>query len=304
MGLWRDRSWLEAQYIDSGLSIREVAGLAGCSHVTVLRQLREFGIVTRDRTDSYATRRGKSLLYQDREWLSEQITNGLTSEQIAGFCGVTNVTIKHWRAKFGFSERPYKDALWLWQRYFCDGMSIAEIARFAGVAEGTIQDHLQKAGFYTDKVSMRPSAEALSFLRRQLGNRQAVAEYLGVSFYTLAEWCGDLDTAWCVPQKLQDKEWLHQQYTVYERSAASIASNLQCSHSAVIVWLEKHGIPIRTSAEVRTVCGKQFRGENNPSYIDGRHDFPYSSGFKKVVSPRILDRDNRTCQICGATDCL
>jgi len=47
---------------------------------------------------------------------------------------------------------------------------------------------------------------------------------------------------------------------------------------------------------------KKMTGKNNPAYIDGHSNFPYTLEFNKELKEFIRQRDNYTCQNCGMTE--
>lgn len=85
-----------------------------------------------------------------------------------------------------------------------------------------------------------------------------IADEYDVSTTTVRKWMGrcnitirDISTAKAEGDVsyLQDREWLQEQYCDLERSAREIADECGMSYSAVIDWLERHGIERRTLSE-------------------------------------------------------
>jgi thymidylate synthase (FAD) len=102
---YRDRDWLEEQYIQNNLSLSEVAGVAGISRETVKRWLRRYGIRKPLGVRTRWTFANENKLYADREWLEEQyVLKGLDQESIARLAGVSKHTIRSWVCKHGLQK--------------------------------------------------------------------------------------------------------------------------------------------------------------------------------------------------------
>lgn len=87
--LYRDKSWLENQYITLGKTVKEIANEFGYIKYVIDKWLRRFQIA---RPDSDNTE-----LYKDKDWLYEQnITLNKTFVQIAKETGYNVSTLKKW----------------------------------------------------------------------------------------------------------------------------------------------------------------------------------------------------------------
>lgn len=150
MKLWYDESWLRARYLGDNLSIRQVASLAGCSHVMVLRQMKKFGITARDMGDAIRLHHGNIDLYRDGGWLQEQISSGSSCGQIAVRCNVGKETISKWCKKYGIYRRV-EGSMWKYGRFIrnewvCDcGCNVAnEVGEeaYSDYGEGMLPSHI------------------------------------------------------------------------------------------------------------------------------------------------------------------
>jgi 5-methylcytosine-specific restriction endonuclease McrA len=117
---------------------------------------------------------------------------------------------------------------------------------------------------------------------------------------------------WRKDQPFHHKKWLEHEYIEQRRSAGDIARQYGVTDAAIIFWLNKHGIPRRTTAEVRAykywgVSGSDNpmwnkRGELNPRWLGGvtpqRQAFYTSQEWKKACKV-VWKRDNATCQRCN-----
>jgi thymidylate synthase (FAD) len=102
---YRDRGWLEEQYIRNNLSLTEVARVAGISKETVKKWLRRHGIRKPLGVRTRWTFANDSKLYADREWLEEQyVLKDLDQESIARLTGVSKHTIRSWVRKHGLQK--------------------------------------------------------------------------------------------------------------------------------------------------------------------------------------------------------
>jgi len=102
---YRDRGWLEEQYIGNNLSLSEVASVAGISKQTIKKWLRRYGIRKPLGVRTRWTFANDSKLYADREWLEEQyVLKGLDQKSIAQLAGVSTHTIRSWVRKHGLQK--------------------------------------------------------------------------------------------------------------------------------------------------------------------------------------------------------
>lgn len=110
-----------------------------------------------------------------------------------------------------------------------------------------------------------------------------------------------------------DREWLLREYVEKQRSAGDIAKDAGCADSNITFWLQKHGIPRRSISEARQIKHWGASGTSNPMY--GRrgaanHNWKggctperqafYTSREWAIACSAIWNRDNATCQRCGA----
>ena len=96
--LYRDKSWLENQYITLGKTVKEIANEFGYSKYVIDKWLRRFQIA---RPDSDNTE-----LYKDKDWLYEQnITLNKTFVQISKETGYNVSTLKKWAKVHGLPQK-------------------------------------------------------------------------------------------------------------------------------------------------------------------------------------------------------
>lgn len=118
---------------------------------------------------------------------------------------------------------------------------------------------------------------------------------------------------WRNPKPHWKKEWMEKHYIKCQLSALAIATLADCTEANVLYWLRKHGIPRRTTREVRKIKkwgmpgsanGMYGRtGEDNPRYVDGsspERQRLYAQGKGKDFLSTVLRRDEYCCQRCQA----
>jgi len=108
------------------------------------------------------------------------------------------------------------------------------------------------------------------------------------------------------------KEWLENEYST--KSSGEIARDFGVTDSAILFWLNKHGIQKRTISEARLVKHWGVSGEDNPMFgkrgelnqnwkggcTPDRQAFYMSDEWKSACS-EVYKRDNALCQRCGAS---
>jgi len=103
-----DESWLRTQYVQNGLTGKEIAEKADCSRKTVYKYLREYDI-DRDRGQGYRVSNPEK--YRDKEWLREKYHGErLSTSDIASICDCSKQTIKLWLEKHGIEKRSRSEA--------------------------------------------------------------------------------------------------------------------------------------------------------------------------------------------------
>lgn len=203
---YKNKNWMEKQYIEKDLSAEEIATLVGCGMKTIYNWLRKLNIPHK--------RLPLNQDYKNGEWLYEQyIEKDLTIKEIAEIINCSLSTVNRWLRELNIPYKMescinprYKDRDWLCDQYVNQGKTIYEIADEIGVGDSTIQRwiHILKVPVQYNR-----------------GDREARFKY-------------------------RDKKWLQRQYIVKQKHQYEIADELEVSQSVICSWLRKHGIDTRT----------------------------------------------------------
>jgi hypothetical protein len=117
---------------------------------------------------------------------------------------------------------------------------------------------------------------------------------------------------WRKAKPYWNKKWLYSEYITKKKPAAQIAAEQGCKENNILYFLHKHGIPRRTTQEVRQHKHWGPRGKKNPMYnrrgakhpnwkggITPERQAFYSSEEWAAVVKAVWKRDKGFCQRCG-----
>lgn len=171
--VYRNRKWLQKQYVGQKRSTLDIARECECDPQTISNWLKKFDIPRRSIQEAHS--KGKLARYTDCVWLkNEYVSNERTASKIAKMCGVTHATILNWLDKHNIPRRnrsesskiraakkigtqKYRDPDWLKQRYVIDGLTVRDIATQIGCSFPTILHWLER-----HNIDRRPVASELS----------------------------------------------------------------------------------------------------------------------------------------------
>lgn len=142
--IYRDAEWLRRNYQSRGLSVPDLAHMAGCSSGTIYRWLRKHDIPVRDFDSDY-----KQGLYRDAEWLEQKYCQEkMTAREMADIANCSKSTIYNWLERYGIEkpEKMYDDAKWLKKQYCDKGLSSLEIAEKLNCGHKVILDKMAAFG--------------------------------------------------------------------------------------------------------------------------------------------------------------
>lgn len=175
---YRDKSWMQEQYVERHRSTTEIGEELGVSKMTISRWLRRHGIETRGTApeqihtgtsqseDTTTTSQGEDTTttegkYRNEEWLRERYQEEeRTTAEIGRLCGVSKVTISRWLrsheietrgrseskvrdpSRSGSETEELNDPHWLREQYIEEGKSQREIGDALGVSATTVRKWL------------------------------------------------------------------------------------------------------------------------------------------------------------------
>lgn len=149
--------------------------------------------------------------------------------------------------------------------YYMDGMSSTEIAKIFNTTHCTILKHLEHCGI----------------TRRTLSESQW--NYNNKEF----------------PEDLKDYDKVYDMYINQKLSKKDLSDKYNCSTRVIDRVLKEFDIPIRNNSEAKIGL---FVGDKHPNWqggITGLH-MRLREAFYVQQVPKVLARDNYTCQRCGA----
>jgi len=161
---YRDEEWLREQYVERGLSGREVAEQIGCAHGTIYRWLDTHGIETRSQSIERTDKRLKNA-----EWLrAEYKDKGRDAESISEQldCGVR--TVYKWLNRLDIltaskmperSRSRIEDGDWLRAAYKEKGRTSVDIADELGCSHPTVLKWLDNHGIEARTSGFRVGEE-------------------------------------------------------------------------------------------------------------------------------------------------
>jgi hypothetical protein len=214
----RDEQWLRKQYIDNERTQQEIAAELEVSESVIGRWLGKHDVDTRlYRGGGPPAETVKQL--RDEGWLREQyVDQRRTTYEIGDELGVSGDLVATWLGRHGIETRSnlerkmpaeaaekLQDEDWVKEQYVEQRRSTVDIADELG-------------------VSTRPIFSALE--RHGIEKRSVLESKLPAG----------------VAEKLQDKDWLREQYVEQRRTTGEIADDLDVYGSTVSDWLERHGI--------------------------------------------------------------
>jgi len=189
-----------------------------------------------------------------------------------------------------------QDEGWLRENYIQKGRSQREIAAEIGCSQSTISRWLDEYGIQTRRSEQDAPQQLKSceWLQRKyikdLCSLRDIAEELGCHDTTVLRWLNKhgIQTRKPnpeVPEKLEDPEWLREEYNKKQRSITEIAREIDCSRKVVWTRLNKHDIESRGFAN----CGCNH-------YNWGGGKTSYGEGWNERKRRQVRERDGYKCQ--------
>lgn len=145
---YRDKEWLQSQYVDQGKSSDQIAEACGVEPATILEWLDRHGIDRRTVAESRQITESRPTRGTDEESeSSETVQRKVGRRRYRGEATGIDLSEQHISERGEREESPYRDEQWL--RDALENRSIAEIAEFCRVEGRTIRYWMEKHGLET-----------------------------------------------------------------------------------------------------------------------------------------------------------
>jgi len=119
---------------------------------------------------------------------------------------------------------------------------------------------------------------------------------------------------WRPKKPYWEKEWLESEYIDKKRSASEIAEQFGITDNAILFWIDKHGIPTRSTSEVRSIKSWGAVGPANPMYgktgilnpnwkgglTPLRQEIYAKSEWRQAA--RAVRKRDKVCRLCGSNN--
>ena len=266
--------------------------------------------------------------WMNQDWLYEQyITLDRSSEEIASEYGCKPNTIQCWLCKFKIkkktikhkrtSKHVYETYEFLYDQYVDKGKTITEIAREVGVSADTITYHLKKYNLWVRKKSENYTKEDEDLMIKMYCDDKMSANQIAIQFKTSHRIIIDhlrsrgIQTRTMreaqfnynkkdIPQELFDSDWLYNKHWIENVSCKAIGDMFNIDARVVRNCMHNLGIPTKTNSESKLGL---MTGENHPNWQGGLTPLKalLREFFYVNLASKAAERDNYTCQLCGAT---
>lgn len=267
---WMDKDWLYNEYVAKDRSTQDIADEYGCKRNTIQCWLSKHKI----KKDNVKRERKQTKQYQNKDYLIEEhIHNKKSMSQMAAENNVSSDTIRYHLSKNGIerwkseNERFFDDdELHKVCELYADGISANKIAEMYGTSHGVVIRALKEVG-----VKTRGCQDAQFMLHGEEPS-----------------------------PLLFDAEWLYSSHWEEGKTCKDIGEELGVDPGTVRRHMHSLGIKTMTNSESKI---GRMSGENHPNWKGGVTPLKalLREYFHTNQVPKIAERDNYTCQNCGAT---
>lgn len=178
-------------------------------------------------------------------------------------------------------QAPYKrnatrwnkpDREWLEYQHYVLGKTLGYIGKETGASVDTVQ--YWKKVLEIDWKHLVVPGEIHPPFKVGMGDKQGSARFYGVT-----------------------KAWLEREYTKLEKSANRIAGENETTTLAVMSWLRRHEVSLRTVEELGQRHSRRMSGSGNPAWVGGT--------AQRYQTRLLADSDQpKQCVWCGTTEKL
>lgn len=263
---YREKEFLEREYINKAKSIKQLADQCNASTSTIYTWLQKHNIRTRSRN---TLDKGEENEVNDEEYLRRQYwEEEKTIEEIASGVNVATATVIDRMNEFGIERRSRREALangdlsklsnrdFLEDEYHNKGKSLSEIAEDLDLSITSVYRAMDSHGISRRDISS-------------------------------ANTNGNIE-------KLENEEWLRNQYRQEKNSLAEIAEDIDLNDETVRRYCLEYGIELR---------------DRTSAIPKGEEHYNWSGGYSTTYGPNwkyqrrnARMRDQARCQRCGLTE--
>ena len=256
-------SHLTKLYLDDRLSIPAIAERVGMARSTVRAALLRAGVSLRTNKEAAASQAARQIKAPDADTLHRQyFIEKQTMRQIAHGAGISASAVHRAMRRYGFetiAERPSPiaaklEADLLAQLYCVEERSTKEIGAVLGLSSVTVLKYLHEAGIPLRQYTPPVTREMLQLMYVEEESEMAnIGAILGIPkhavFKAIHHYGIPTRTSHPGARKLRDPRYMRLQYSENQKSAETIAKELNVTKGAVLKWLRKHDIEARPSMQ-------------------------------------------------------
>ena len=264
--------------------------------------------------------------YKNKKWLYEMYINKkYKCQEIADLCNVSKTTILMWLYKFNIRhprkrkeniDNRYKDKVFLYQKHIIEQMPMQDIANLCNVSLDAIRYNLRKNGIpiwrsYPPKDLSKYACEIIyKYVNERKSALQLAKEYdccttaikivlrkndIPIRNYSDAQLAryGDVDA------RFYDEEWLRTAHWSIGLSIKDISKILHVGERSIRSRMHAYSIPTRTNSESKIGL---MTGDKHPNWKGGITSLSalLREYLSSNINPKVLERDNYKCQLCGS----
>lgn len=268
--------------------------------------------------------------WMDRDWLYEEyVTKDRRTADIAAEYGCKQNTIQCWLVKHGIKKEikthyhkpkhQYEMYDYLYEQHIVLHKSMSEIARENDVSPDTIRLHLQKNGIEPWQTTPRTEYTEQDVDRmvdmycKQKKSANEISKIFCTDHNTIIrhlrnrgiETRGMIDAQYAsngmeMPDDLKDPDLLYKLHWIDGISCKDIGKRYGVEAGTVRRQMNRIGVPTKTNAESKIGL---MSGDKHPNWKGGISPLNrlLREYFHTNQVPKIAERDEYTCQLCGKT---
>ena len=261
-------------------------------------------------------------LNKSREWIyNEYVVKGRKREEVARECGLTLAGFKSALVKYNIKKPKLEISIQELEQLLQEGNSVEEIARRLSCSETSIYRRMNSnnltinyipdynqydsshdkliCSLYLDGCSPEDIGKELGVSRTSVKNHLV---HCGIPLrsYSEAQWNYNNKV---LPKEFDDYDTMYDLYIVQKMTKKELGVKFNTDAGVIDRVLKKLNIPVRGVSETQT---GQRTGELYPNWQGGKTSLlaRLRTAFEVQLIPKVKERDNHTCQLCGSTNDL